>query len=154
MTNNLNDLYRDILMDHYKYPRGKKSIDNPDLQNQGQNPLCGDSLTVQVKVNENVIDDIGISCTGCAICAASGSMLADILVGKSIDEVKKIARAVKQLIKGEELTEDVDLGDLEALDGIKKYPVRIKCALLSWTTLINSIDAWESGRKLETASTE
>jgi nitrogen fixation NifU-like protein len=154
MDSNLNDLYRDILMDHYKYPRGKKTLDNPDLENQGQNPLCGDSLTVQARINDSVIEDIGVSCVGCAICTASSSMLADIIKGKTLDEVKEIARVVKHLLKGEKVDSDINLGDLEALEGVKKFPVRIKCALLSWTTLIDSIESWESGRKLRVVSTE
>jgi nitrogen fixation NifU-like protein len=154
MSTALNDLYRDILMDHYKYPRGKKSIDHPDIENEGKNPLCGDSITVQVKLDENKIEDIGVDCVGCAICTASGSMLADIIAGKSIDEVKEIARVVKHMLKGEEYETDLELGDIEALEGVKKFPVRIKCALLSWTTLADSLEAWENGKKQETTTTE
>jgi nitrogen fixation NifU-like protein len=154
MNTALSDLYRDILMDHYKYPRGKKTIEHPDIENEGKNPLCGDSITVQVKLDNNKIEDIGVDCVGCAICTASGSMLADIIAGKSIDEVKEIARVVKHMLKGEEYETDLELGDIEALEGVKKFPVRIKCALLSWTTLANSLKAWESGKKQETTTTE
>lgn len=154
MNGVLNDLYRDILMDHYKYPRGKKTIEHPDIENEGKNPLCGDSMTVQLRLHDDKVEDVGINCAGCAICTASASMLADIITGKSIDEIREISRVVKHMLKGEEFDTDMKLGDLEALEGVKKFPVRIKCALLSWTTLANSLDAWESGKKQEAATTE
>jgi len=150
----LADLYRDILMDHYKYPRGKKMIEHPDIENEGKNPLCGDSMTVQVRLNNDMIEDVGVNCAGCAICTASASMLADIITGKSVKEAREIAHAVKHLLKGEEFETNLELGDLEALEGVKKFPVRIKCALLSWTTLANSLEAWENGKKQETATSE
>jgi len=154
MSVQLDELYRDILMDHYKYPRGNKSLDHPDIENQGENPLCGDSINMQIKIDNQAISDIGIKCVGCAICSASTSMLAEILEGKSLTEVKKIATMVKKLIKGEEYQADLDLGDLTALEGVKKFPVRIKCALLAWTTLIDGIKAWEKGGKINVSSTE
>ncbi len=154
MQANLEELYRDILMDHYKYPRGKKKLENPDLENEGQNPLCGDALTVQVKLEDDKIEDIGVDCTGCAICTASSSMLAEILKGKSLEDVEKISAAVKHLLKGEEYESEYDLGDLEALEGVRKFPVRIKCALLSWTTLTDSLEARAKGRELKVISTE
>jgi len=154
MQANLEELYRDILMDHYKYPRGKKRIENPDLENQGQNPLCGDSLTVQAKLDDDKIADIAVDCTGCAICTASSSMLTEILRGKSLNDVRKIANAVKHLLKGEDYETEFDLGDLEALEGVRKFPVRIKCALLSWTTLTDSLEAKSRGEKLNVVSTE
>lgn len=154
MTTGLEELYRDILMDHYKYPRGKKTIESADIVNAGQNPLCGDSLTVNISLEDHKIADIGVDCTGCAICAASSSMLTEILQGKSLSEVKKIAEIVKKLIKGEEYQADFDLGDISALEGVRKFPVRIKCALLAWTTLIDGVDAWEKGEEAKVSSTE
>jgi len=154
MSVQLEELYRDILMDHYKYPRGNKSLDNPDIENEGQNPLCGDSITMQIKIDDHAISDIGVNCTGCAICSASTSMLAEILEGKSLIEVKETAVIVKKLIKGEEYQTDMDLGDITALEGVRKFPVRIKCALLAWTTLIDGLVAWEKGEKINVSSTE
>lgn len=154
MDNNLGDLYRDIIMDHYKYPRGKKKIENADVKNEGKNPVCGDEIEVSLKINDSKVEDISVECMGCAISVASGSMLADTLRGKSIEDVKRIARGVKAILKGEEPEEKLDLGELEALEGVKKFPVRIKCALLSWTTLIDAIDAWEDGKISSTSTTE
>lgn len=154
MSENLDDLYRDIIMDHYKYPRGKKRLDNADVTSEGQNPVCGDEIEMKLKVNGDRIEDVSIECLGCAISVASGSMLVDTIRGKSINEVKKIASAIKAILKGEKPDGDLDLGDLEALEGVKKFPVRIKCALLSWTTLIEGLKNWESGKRSDVATTE
>ncbi|MEE9555069.1 MAG: SUF system NifU family Fe-S cluster assembly protein [candidate division Zixibacteria bacterium] len=154
MSNNLDDLYRDIIMDHYKYPRGKSKIADANILNEGKNPVCGDEIAVSLKVNGSLVEDISVNCMGCAISIASGSMLAETLKGKTIDEIKKIAKVVKAILKGEEPSENTDLGDLEALEGVRKFPVRIKCALLSWTTLIDGLEAWESENLIDTSSVE
>jgi len=154
MSVELEELYRDILLVHYKYPRGKKTIINPDIENQGQNPLCGDSIKLQLKLDQDSLQEIGVSCAGCAICAASSSMLAEIVEGKPLDEVKKIAAAVRELIKGETPSGEIEMGDLKALEGVKKFPVRIKCALLAWTTLMDTLEAWERGAEMKVTTTE
>ncbi|UCC79054.1 MAG: SUF system NifU family Fe-S cluster assembly protein [Candidatus Zixiibacteriota bacterium] len=154
MSENLDSLYRDIIMEHYKYPRGKKKLEDPDVTSEGKNPVCGDEIGMKVKLKDGKIEDISIDCLGCAISVASGSMLADAIKGKSIEEVKRIASAIKAILKGEKPDEDFDLGDLEALEGVSKFPVRIKCALLSWTTLVEGLETWESGKKSEIATTE
>lgn len=147
MSDMLDELYRDIVMDHFKYPRGRKNIEHPDVTSEGQNPVCGDEIHVSLKINDDMIEDIGVDCAGCAISVASGSMLADVIKGKTLPEVKKIAATIKALLKGEELPYPVELGDLEALAGVRKFPVRVKCALLAWTTLIDSIESLEQGEK-------
>jgi nitrogen fixation NifU-like protein len=154
MDENLNQLYRDIIMEHYKYPRGKKRLEKADFTGEGKNPVCGDEIELRVKLDGDIIEDISVECLGCAISVASGSMLADTIRGKSIDEVKRIARAVKAILKGEEPEEEIDLGDLESLEGVKKFPVRIKCALLSWSTLIEGLKGVESGKEIKTVTTE
>ncbi len=154
MNGNLDDLYRDIIMDHYKSPRGKKDIHDADFVNEGKNPVCGDEIEVSMKVEGGRVYDISVQCVGCAISVASGSMLAETIKGKSIDEVMKIARAVKAVLKGEEPHDEIDLGDLEALEGVKKFPVRIKCALLSWSTMIEGLEAWENRKQAAVTTTE
>lgn len=154
MNDNLDDLYRDIIMDHYKTPRGKNRIEDANIKNEGKNPVCGDEIEVSMKVNGRRVEDISVQCIGCAISAASGSMLAETIKGKSIDEVKKIARVVKAILTGEEPGDEIELGDLEALEGVKKFPVRIKCALLSWSTLIDGLEAWENQQQAEITTTE
>ncbi len=156
MKDQLGDLYRDILMEHYRFPRGKKELPLADLKSEGHNPTCGDEIEIKVKMDGKRVSDVSVNCVGCAISVASGSMLAEIIEGKTIEEVKKIARVVKAMLKGEESNEikDLDLGDIEALEGVKKFPVRIKCALLSWTTLIDAIEASENDKTVEFSTTE
>jgi nitrogen fixation NifU-like protein len=154
VTEQLDDMYRDIIMEHYRYPRGHKEIAKPDLANQGHNPVCGDVAEIKLTLNGDRIEDISVNCVGCAISVASGSMLADMIEGKTVSDVKKIAAVVRALIKGEEIDTDMDLGDLEALEGVRNFPVRIKCALLSWTTLVDAIEAREIGQTVEMSTTE
>ena len=141
-------------MEHYKYPHGRKRLEKADITGEGKNPVCGDEIELRVKLNGDIVEDISVECMGCAISVASGSMLTDAIRGKSIDEVKRIAKTVKALLKGEEPDEDIDLGDLEALEGVNKFPVRVKCALLSWTTLIEGLKGVENGHKTKTVTTE
>jgi nitrogen fixation protein NifU and related proteins len=154
MSEPLDDLYRDIIMDHYRYPRGHQKLANADIQNEGQNPVCGDEITVALKLTNDRVEDVSVECMGCAISVASGSMLADIVKGKTISEVKAIADAIKTILKGEQPSGELNLGDLEALAGVRNFPVRIKCALLSWTTLVDAIETAEKGKEIKVSSTE
>ncbi|OGC90793.1 MAG: SUF system NifU family Fe-S cluster assembly protein [candidate division Zixibacteria bacterium RBG_16_53_22] len=154
MPEPLDELYRDIIMDHYRYPRGRKKLENADMRNEGQNPVCGDEIELSLKLDDGRVDEVSVECMGCAISVASGSMLVDAIKGKSLQEVRRIAAAVKAILKGEPLPEEVEMGDLEALAGVKNFPVRIKCALLSWTTLIDGIEALEEGVVANVTSTE
>ena len=154
MSDQLADLYRDIIMEHYRFPRGHNHVDHPDIANQGQNPVCGDEIEIKLKMAGDKVENISVNCVGCAISVASGSMLAEIIEGKTLPEIKKIADIVKKILKGEDLGDDVDLGDLEALRGVNKFPVRIKCALLSWTTLVDAIESKQVGRPVKASSTE
>jgi len=154
MDNQLDEMYRDIIMEHYRFPRGDKEIPNPDMKNEGHNPACGDEIEIKVKMDRDIIETISVDCAGCAISTASGSMLADICEGKTIAEVKKIAEVVRAILKGEEFDHKINIGDIEALKGVNKFPVRVKCALLSWTTLIDAIDAKEVGEKAAASTTE
>ncbi len=133
------------MLDHYRAPRGKKLLAAPDVENQGMNPVCGDEVKVAVKLDGGRIAGISIMSRGCAISVASGSMLAEMLVGKSRQDVERLQGAFRALLHGEKLPADVDLGDLEALEGVKKLPVRVKCALLPWMTLGDALKAWERG---------
>ncbi|MCK5125824.1 MAG: SUF system NifU family Fe-S cluster assembly protein [candidate division Zixibacteria bacterium] len=154
MAEQLDDMYRDIIMEHYRFPRGHSSIENPDIVNEGHNPVCGDEIEIKVKIEKDVIETVSVECAGCAISTASGSMLAEICEGKTIAEVKKIAEIVKALLKGVEYDDNIDIGDIEALQGVKNFPVRVKCALLSWTTLVDAINAKEIGKQSLRSSTE
>ncbi|MCP4582938.1 MAG: SUF system NifU family Fe-S cluster assembly protein [candidate division Zixibacteria bacterium] len=156
MSDNLRDLYRDIIMDHYRYPRGKKEIDDASVKSEGKNPSCGDEIKLSLKIDDDRVKEVSVSCQGCAISVASGSILSELVVEKDLDEVKKIARIVKSMLKGEEDPDlgKLEMGDLEALQGVKDFPVRIKCALLSWTTLIEGIESWQNSEEFEVSTTE
>jgi nitrogen fixation NifU-like protein len=154
MDNQLDEMYRDIIMEHYRFPRGDRDIVDPDFTNEGHNPSCGDDIEIKVKMNRDIIETVSVDCAGCAISTASGSMLADICEGKSVAEVKEIARTVKAILKGEEYDHNIDIGDIEALKGVTKFPVRIKGALLSWTTLVDAIEAKEGDKTVHKSTTE
>ncbi len=154
MAEQLDEMYRDIIMEHYRFPRGHNKILNPDITKEGRNPACGDEIEIQVKMDKDKIETVSVDCAGCAISTASGSMLAEICEGKTIAEVKKIAEIVKALLKGEEFDDSYDIGDIEALQGVNKFPVRVKCALLSWTTLVDAIEAKKTDKQLTASTTE
>lgn len=154
MSNPLDDMYREVILDHYRAPRGKKKIDNANITSEGQNPSCGDEIDVQLRTRDGKVEDVHVSCQGCAISVASGSMLAELIKGKTLAEVTRIAELVRKMLKGEldELPDELkDLGDIDALQGVKQFPVRIKCALLSWITLIEGVKNFESGNSDKTA---
>ncbi len=139
MNSALDDMYREIIMDHYRSPRGKKPIEQADISSGGHNPSCGDEITVEAEVQDGTLKDIHVACHGCAISVASGSMLAEIVKGKSFEEIEQIAEVVKKLLKGEITELPEEYGDIDALAGVRRFPVRVKCALLSWVTLIEGI---------------
>lgn len=133
----LDELYEAIILDHYRNPRNSGPVDDPDIDLEVNNPFCGDEFHIQLKVDGNSVSQVGINGRGCAISQASASLLAELVQGKSYADVNAAVDSVRRLLKGEEITEeDQDiLGDIEALGGVRKFPVRIKCALLSWVGL-------------------
>ena len=135
------DLYRQIIIDHYQNPHHQGALDCPTHHLEGFNASCGDSLELDLKVEDGKIVDVGFAGSGCAISMTSTSMLTDLILGKTIAEATAITNAFKARLLGkdEELDEEIDIGELEALDGVKAYPVRIKCALLSWNTLMEGL---------------
>ena len=149
----LDDLYRDVVMDHYRSPRGRQEVPSPDVSNDGTNPLCGDEVHIDVKLDGGKVAKVRADSHGCAISVASGSMMAELVEGKSPEEARKIGEAFRRMMHGEAPPADLDLGDLKALEGVQKFPVRIKCALLPWTTLRDALDAHEHGSKPPTPTT-
>ncbi len=145
MSGSLDDMYRDIILDHYRSPRGSTPLPMADFATNGHNPSCGDELKLAVKIDEDIVKDIYIDCKGCAISTASGSMLAEVLVGKTVEEARKIATVVRGMLKGEDVEIPDDLGDIDSLEGVKQFPVRIKCALLAWVTFMEGLENYESG---------
>lgn len=130
----LDELYKEIILDHYREPKGRVPVEHIDFQAEGMNPLCGDEIKLSIQLKNRVIEQVYVEGHGCSISVASGSILADSLKGKTIDEAKELSKYFKDIMQGKTNGKKVDIGDLEALEGVKRFPVRIKCALLPWTT--------------------
>jgi nitrogen fixation NifU-like protein len=143
----LEELYRQVILDHYRNPRRSGSIEAPDAHAEGNNPLCGDEVTIELQLTDGTVADAAIRGRGCSISQASASMLADAIVGRTVADVHDLTHRVKAMLDIEEGDPGVDperpgaaLGDLEALAGVKQFPVRIKCADLAWTTLEEALN--------------
>ena len=132
----LSDLYQEILLEHNSKPRNFRKVDEANQTSEGYNPLCGDQITLYLKVVDGVIDDVGFQGSGCAISRASASMMTQSIKGQSVERAQEIFDAFHHMITepGSELDYDT-LGDLETLSGINEYPTRIKCAVLAWHTM-------------------
>ena len=130
----LDALYKEIILEHYRKPHGREPLDRVDYHAEGMNPLCGDEVKLGLQLKDKKIHKIHIEGHGCSISVASGSILAEMLRGKTIDQAKEISKCLKDIMHDKLNNEKIDIGDLEALEGVKKFPVRIKCALLPWTT--------------------
>ncbi|MFM8553149.1 MAG: Fe-S cluster assembly sulfur transfer protein SufU [Acidimicrobiales bacterium] len=140
----LEDLYREIILDHYKNPRNRGTLPPPAVRSEGHNPLCGDEIEVFLQVDNGVISDVRIGGQGCSISQSSASMMSAAVKGKPIDDVRALVRRFRHMMSVEEEGEpdsSVSLGDLEALQGVVKFPVRIKCAVLAWNTLTDALDS-------------
>lgn len=135
----LDDLYREVILDHYRSPHGHEPCAEPSVEVEGFNPLCGDEILMQLDVSDGVIRAVHVRPSGCSISVASASMLAQQLPGKTLEEAAALERTFKSVMRGADWPEGVDYGDLEALEGVKNFPVRIKCALLAWMTLENAL---------------
>ena len=139
-------LYRDLILDHYRAPHGRQPLAREDVVTEGMNPICGDEVDVALQEDGGRLTGVRVASRGCAISVSSGSMLHDIVAGLTPDEARRRIAAVKATFQGAEVPSDVDLGDFDALEGVKQFPVRIKCALLPWTTLdqaLRELDAKE-----------
>jgi len=150
----LDALYREVVLDHYRSPRGREPLGAPDVRHEGFNPVCGDEVEISIEMDGERIRGVQIKSRGCAISVASGSMMAEILPGMSRGEIEQTSEVFRKMIHGEEPPAHLDLGDLDALRGVAKFPVRVKCALLPWMTLKEALRAYEEGRSdLERATT-
>lgn len=152
-------LYREIILDHFQTPRFNEDIEIFDEEVEGYNPLCGDRVTLKIKIREDnshikQLESISVKTKGCSICIAAGSIMAEELTKKKIEFIKKYIVRFKQMLKGEEMISS-EIGDVEILEGIKNFPARIKCALLPWTSLEEGIANFEKGVKIKgTVKTE
>jgi nitrogen fixation NifU-like protein len=143
----LQDLYREVILDHYKNPRNRGRLEKVDASAEGVNPMCGDEITIELTIEGDTVVDVAVDGQGCSISQSSASMMTDAIKGKTRAEIEEITsrfRAMMSLDEGAELELDparpgAVLGDMEALQGVRQYPVRIKCASLGWTTLAEAL---------------
>lgn len=135
----LGSLYRDTVLDHFRSPRGRKVLDRVDLSRLGHNPVCGDRLAMSLKVDGDKISDIEVETKGCAISVASASMLAELVPGLTKKEARHLAESFRAMMHGQPMPTDLEIGDLDSLEGVKNFPVRVKCALLGWMTLLDAL---------------
>ena len=138
----LDDLYQEIILDHYRNPRNRRLLEEPDLEAKGFNPFCGDEVTLTAALDgDGRISAVGLDGQGCAISQASASIMGQMVKGKSLAGAQGLARLFSGVMQGKELIagEEESLDELAALEGVKQYPVRIKCALLAWSTLEDAI---------------
>jgi nitrogen fixation protein NifU and related proteins len=141
----LDELYRELILDHYKHPHHHEKLAEADVVAEGYNPVCGDEVEMQLKFEGDRLTDIGILGRGCSISQASGSMMSDLVLGKDVAEIRRLSDEFKGMLTDEGAPVPEDLGDLEALQGVAKFAVRVKCATLAWHTLADGIEQHEKG---------
>jgi nitrogen fixation NifU-like protein len=140
MNTELQDLYQEVILDHNRRPRNFRAIEGV-RKAEGHNPLCGDRLTVYVRIEGGVIRDVSFEGSGCAISKASASLMTESVKGKTLEEAKALGEAFQQTITAPPESHVRELGKLSALAGVRQFPVRVKCASLAWHTLRAAADA-------------
>jgi nitrogen fixation NifU-like protein len=144
----LEDLYREVILDHYRSPRNKGHLESPDAVAEGVNPLCGDEITIELGFDGDRVSEVAVDGQGCSISQSSASMMTEAIKGKTRVEIEALTQRFRDMMSldGEaDIGLDPErpgavLGDLEALQGVRKYPVRIKCASLGWNVLMEALD--------------
>jgi nitrogen fixation NifU-like protein len=141
----LDELYRDLILDHYKNPRHREKVASPDVSAEGFNPVCGDEIEMELNFDGDRLAAIGVRGRGCSISQASASMMAELVEGKNVGEIRTLTDEFKSMMTEPDAAAPEALGDLEALQGVAKFAVRVKCATLAWHTLNEGIDQHEKG---------
>ncbi|MDH3253722.1 MAG: SUF system NifU family Fe-S cluster assembly protein [Acidobacteriota bacterium] len=152
MSSELHDLYQEVILDHNKRPRNFGTLEDADRSAAGHNPLCGDRLTVHLKLDNDGVSEVSFEGSGCAISKASASIMTDAVKGKSRDEIEHLFREFHTLLTGDPSVREkasAELGKLAVFEGVREFPIRVKCATLPWHTLKAALD----GRK-DAATTE
>jgi nitrogen fixation NifU-like protein len=149
-VSDLRELYQEVILDHNRRPRNFRALEDANRRAEGYNPLCGDRLSLYLKVEDGVIKDASFQGSGCAISKASASMMTDSVKGKTLSEARGMFEQFQQMVTGkaDPLTHP-ELGKLAVFEGVRNYPARVKCASLAWHTLRSAVDA-----KDEVVSTE
>jgi len=146
----LKNLYQEIILDHNRNPRNCYAMEQASCSADGHNPLCGDTVKVYLRIENGIVQEISFQGAGCAICTASTSMMTESVQGRTVEEVKNLFEGFHHMLTGIAEEQDVELGKLKVFEGVREYPVRVKCATLAWHTLSAALDRDLS----ETVSTE
>jgi nitrogen fixation protein NifU and related proteins len=131
----LDDLYKEVILDHYKSPRNKRGLPDATASLHQNNPLCGDEITIHARLEDGKVAEVTFEGQGCSISQASASMLTETVAGKTVDDAAGLTREFRGMMEGAVDPDEEAFGDLIALKGVVKYPVRIKCAVLAWDVL-------------------
>jgi nitrogen fixation NifU-like protein len=137
----INALYQEMILDHYRKPRTKGELADADASVVMKNPLCGDEITLHVRFGDQKIEDVAFSGRGCSISQASASMMTQLLKGRELGEVDELRTKFRDMVMGhEKVADDKSLGSLRALSGVARFPARVKCALLAWNALESALE--------------
>jgi nitrogen fixation NifU-like protein len=140
----LDDIYKEVILDHYKNPRNKRELSGAELTCSGNNPLCGDEITVFAHVEDGKVLEVTFQGAGCSISQSSASMMTEAVTGVTLDQARGLASTFRSMMAGEVEPNEETFGDLVALKGVVKYPIRIKCAVLAWDVLQDALDSGEA----------
>ncbi|MGH8928583.1 MAG: Fe-S cluster assembly sulfur transfer protein SufU [Acidimicrobiia bacterium] len=142
----LEELYREVILDHYRNPRNRTPLEQPELAAEGVNPLCGDEVKIELRFDGDSVSEVSVRGHGCSISQSSGSMMGEAIKGLSRSGVIELAERFQTMLTSEDdngahngAQPGEVMGELEALQGVRRYPVRIKCASLPWTTLVQAL---------------
>lgn len=138
--NNLDQLYRSVIMDHYKTPRNKGVINDGGISIEMNNPTCGDRIQLSMQVEDGIVKEAKFDGEGCSISMASASMMTQAVKGKKVDEALRLSEIFSEMMLGKEYDDSIDLGDIEALSGVSQFPARIKCATLAWKAMEQGVE--------------
>jgi nitrogen fixation NifU-like protein len=136
----LDDIYKEVILDHYKSPRNKRELAGAELKCTANNPLCGDEITVFAHVEGDTVAEVAFQGAGCSISQSSASMMTEAVTGVTVADAKRLAGDFRGMMAGEVEPDEEEFGDLIALKGVVKYPIRIKCAVLAWDVLQDALE--------------
>jgi nitrogen fixation NifU-like protein len=136
----LDDIYKEVILDHYKSPRNKRELPGAELKCSANNPLCGDEITVFAHVDDGTVAEVTFQGAGCSISQSSASMMTEAVGGVSVDDARRLAGEFRGMMAGEVEPDEQEFVDLVALKGVVKYPIRIKCAVLAWDVLQDALE--------------
>lgn len=141
----LDQLYRAVILDHSQTPKHKGTLDDADAMLELKNPTCGDLIQVQLKLGNDRVEDVKFDGTGCTISMASASMMTDVIMGKTLEEVEELYNTFSELVQGQDPESAKKLGDAKLLEGVSKFPTRIRCATLSWKAMNRALETRSTG---------